>query len=227
MFWLHVVKPLIRVKNNAVNRSFHGSIHVLSFVDISARFGCSNYQPKREGIDMKITRCMAVLLAICLVAAGTFASASEPVASGAVQYGAYWRILLDIYEEFDDGYSDAEYLQYMLYDVDDNGVKELLVLAGTCEADYMWRIYTIVNNEVQYMDEIFGGHSMLFACPEGGLYNMMGHMGCEEIYRVMYTNQAFTEELISSKELAEDEDYSNPGEPIPTAWITDDSLLRD
>jgi len=175
---------------------------------------------------MKTIRCTVVLLAICL-AVGASAGALEKVTHGDVQYGAYWQVLLDVYQEFDDGYMSAEFLEYALYDIDDNGVKELIVLAGTCEADYVRRIYTIIDNEVQYLGEIFGGHSMLFAAPEGGLYNMMGHMGCEEIYLVVYANQAFTEELLSSKELAEDEDYSTPGTPIQTAFITDDSLLHD
>jgi len=169
---------------------------------------------------------MVAFLAICLVI-GTVASAPKVVAYGEGSYGAYWQVLLDVHEEFNDEYGMVQYLEYALYDMDNNGVKELIVQAGTCEADYVWRIYTIVNNVVNFIGETFGGHSMLFACPDEGFYNMMGHMGYEEICRVVYINQVVLEEPISAKELADDEDYSTPGVPIRTAYITDDSLLWD
>ena len=37
----------------------------------------------------------------------------------------------------------GKYLLYYVYDIDKNGVRELIVQTGTCEADYMYEIYTI------------------------------------------------------------------------------------
>jgi len=144
-----------------------------------------------------------------------------------IDYGCYKQVLLAIHEEFADDYGSSDYLEYALYDFDGDGVKELIVLAGTCEADFVWRIYTVIDSEAQYIGETFGGHSMLFACPEGGFYNMIGHMGYEEIYRVIYSFNTVFEGLISSRELADDEDYGSPGIPIRTAYITEYSLLQD
>ena len=168
------------------------------------------------------TRVLLFLLAVCF-GAGVSASAR---AAGAA-YDCYRQILLDIHDEFNDDFGGADYLEYALYDIDHDGVKELIVLAGTCEADYVRRIYTIVDHEARYIGETFGGHSAIFACPDDGFYNMMAHMGYEYIYKVTYVNPAVFEELISSKELAEDEDYATPGIPIPASFITDYSLLED
>jgi len=161
----------------------------------------------------------AVLALLCAAGAG------GALASVTAQQDAYLQVLRDTHAEFNDEYGSADYLLYSLYDIDGDGVEELLVLAGTCEADFLWRIYTMTDDGALYIGETFGGHSTLYACPEGGFYNMMGHMGYQEIYRVTYANDAFDEELISSKELAEDEEYDTPGVSIDCAWITDYSLL--
>ena len=145
----------------------------------------------------------------------------------AMAYDGYKQVLLDVYEEFDDGSVGVEYLWYSLYDIDEDGVKELIVLAGTCEADYVRRIYTIADDEARYIGETFGGHSTIYACPDGGFYNMMAQMGYQEIYKVTYIDDTIIEEFISRKEIAEDEEYDIPGELIEHAYITDFTLLEE
>ena len=147
--------------------------------------------------------------------------------TAAIDYLCYKPLLLAIHDEFNDAYGSADYLEYTVYDFDGDGVKELIVKAGTCEADYVWRIYTIADNEARYIGTTFGGHSTIYACPDGGFYNMMAHMGFEEIYRVIYSYDTVFEGLISSRELAEAEDYSTPGIPIHTEYITNPILLEN
>ena len=47
-------------------------------------------------------------------------------------------------------------MDYFLYDIDKDGVKELLLLNGTCEEDYVYKIYTIGNGSARYIDEVNG-----------------------------------------------------------------------
>lgn len=50
-------------------------------------------------------------------------------------------------------------MDYALYDMDYDSIKELIVKYGTCEADYMIAIYTYKNHKlVQIADELHGGH---------------------------------------------------------------------
>ena len=170
-------------------------------------------------------RCIGSFLLALTLCPGLFGSGASMAAEN--PYDCYQQILIDIHDEQYDVTLHADYLQYALYDIDGDGVKELIVLSGTCEADYVWRVYTIVDNQAWYIGETFGGHSTLYACPDGGFYNMMAHMGYQAIYRVTYANDAISEEFILSKELAEDEEYDTPGDPIDCAYITDFGLLEE
>ena len=55
-----------------------------------------------------------------------------------------------------------------LYDIDKDGVKELLLLNGTCEADYVYKIYTIGNGSARYIDEVNGSCVMFYEDENGG-----------------------------------------------------------
>ena len=56
----------------------------------------------------------------------------------------------------------GEYNDYYLYDMDGDGVKELLLQEGTCEADYMYQVYTIANGAAVSLGELSGGHTSVF-----------------------------------------------------------------
>lgn len=77
---------------------------------------------------------------------------------------------------------------YSLYDVDKDGVPELFVKFGSCEADYFARCYTVytdpLGKDVAVMAAQFPfGHSALYTCPDkNGFLRSEGHMGYHEIY---------------------------------------------
>lgn len=77
---------------------------------------------------------------------------------------------------------------YSLYDVDKDGVPELFVKFGTCEADYFARCYTMytdmLGKDVAVMAAQFSfGHSALYTCPDkNGFLRSEGLMGYHEIY---------------------------------------------
>ena len=176
-------------------------------------------------------RGIAITLAILTISAGMLFAAPAYADSVelSVMYSCYTQALELTLEEFSASNREFQWVpqEYYLYDVDGNGITELIVKAGTCEADYVFRICTIENNQIVFLGEVGGGHSMLFSCAEGGFYILYGHMGYEAISRVTYNNGLLSEELLSQRELGPDDDYATPGGIINCTTINDFTLLRD
>lgn len=129
-------------------------------------------------------------------------------------------------------YQYSEYLLYMLYDIDKDGVKELLLETGTCEADYMYEVYTVQNGSAVYLGEIPGGYSEFYADENGGTENyIIRHyfrvsMEGETITYVYLENGALWEEEIISREVPMGEEYYSNPYPLESAYISDKSLLE-
>lgn len=126
-------------------------------------------------------------------------------------------------------YDYSEYLIYMVYDIDKNGVLELLLQTGTSEADYVYEVYTIQDESSVYLGELPGGHSVFYADENGGTENYIircaAHMSGESVSYVYLENGVLSEEEILSREVpANDTYYSNPY-PLEYAYITDKALL--
>lgn len=67
---------------------------------------------------------------------------------------------------------------YYLYDIDKDGIPELLLKQGTCEADYWADIYTWRNGETICLGGIGMGHTSLYTWEgENALLSYWGHMG--------------------------------------------------
>lgn len=87
-------------------------------------------------------------------------------------------------------------INYSLYDIDHNGVKELFILTGDCEANYMWTIYTIVHGKLLYIDQHSGGHGAFSGTAGAELYFLWMHMGAESASLVtLENNELRSEEL--------------------------------
>ena len=150
---------------------------------------------------------------------------AEPTAGDYDYLNLYGPLLDQIYQEY------GEYATYCVYDIDKNGVKELLLKTGTCEADYMFQIYTIENGDCVYLDEISGFHTAFYADENGGTENyiiqVQGHMTVEYIYHVKLEGGKVTTEEISRRELSGENDmyYSN-AYSIKEMSVSDKSLLN-
>ena len=133
-----------------------------------------------------------------------------------------------LYEGILGQYASNEFDEYTVFDMDQDGIAELLVLNGTCEADYQWYVYTIEDGAAVQVGTFSGGHSMLYSNASGaGIYKLYGHMGGEVISLLTLSNGAVSEEEISSKQLGQNEEYDTPdGTELDTASVTDYSLLE-
>ena len=140
----------------------------------------------------------------------------------------YGEILDMTYENTEDDF--PEYLMYYIYDIDKDGTKELLVQDGTCEADYVYKIYTIKDGECVYIDEISGFHTGFYADENGGtedyIIQVQGHMMYETLSYVHLIDGQITSETVFDGQLADTETYYSNPYPIEHASITDKSLLK-
>lgn len=145
-----------------------------------------------------------------------------------VYQAEYGNILDQTLEEYIEDM--GEHLFYYFYDIDKNGVKELMVQTGTCEADYMYEIYTIKDDAAVYLGEIGGGHSSFFADENGGtedyIIQLYAQMGYEEIRHISIQNKVPVSEEVSSREVPQGEDYYSNEYPFEGTYITDKSLLE-
>ena len=122
----------------------------------------------------------------------------------------------------------AKYNTYFLYDINHDGVKEILLQEGTCEADYLYYIYTIEKGRSICLGYTGGGWTMFYKDESGGkedyILRLSAHMGYERIEKVWIDSFEVKYQVLSESE-TEGEYYSNPY-PLEAHYVTDKTGLR-
>lgn len=143
---------------------------------------------------------------------------------------AYKKVVYQLFVQNGKTYGYSQYAcPYSLFDIDSNGIPELFVKTGSCEADFKYQIYTYENDQVKYMGSTNGGHATLMGKTNstgGELILLMAHMGYQQVFEIKYENGAITRNLIMKGELSKDEDYYDTGYSVPRAYARDISLLN-
>lgn len=83
-------------------------------------------------------------------------------------------------------------LPYMYADLNSDGSDELLVFHGEYEAEFVWYVYTIVNNNAVYFDKIGACHKSLCLCSNGNVYLSHCYMGVAGLERLQMGGSAFS-----------------------------------
>lgn len=84
---------------------------------------------------------------------------------------------------------------YSLYDVDEDGVPELFVRYGTCEADFTTQCYTLRDGEIVCIGEFASKDSSLYTHPEkNAVLRHGGRMGHYGLYEYPMEDGRLTEE---------------------------------
>ena len=93
---------------------------------------------------------------------------------------------------------------YFIYDVDKDGIPELVIKTGTCEADYMAVIYSCREGRAVKIEEVGAGHSSFYGdLNHEGLIIYQGHMGYA--YACRYT---IHDSRLEAEKLFEDDLYA-------------------
>lgn len=106
---------------------------------------------------------------------------------------------------------------YYLYDVDEDGVPELFVQYGDCEAAYTTQCYAYREGQIVCIGEFDMGHSGLYTHPgKSAVLRSEGHMGYKEVYEYPMEGGVLTEErvLFSEEDVQE---YTPTEEIVPGA----------
>lgn len=122
------------------------------------------------------------------------------------------------------------YNTYALWDIDRDGVQELLVLCGHAEADYTYKVYTAKGGAAVYIGEFTGSHTALYGPEEEGEPYIMAvqcHMDTEVIARVLVADSSVVYEQISSREVPGGLDYYTNPFPIPFCDVSDMTLVDE
>ena len=87
----------------------------------------------------------------------------------------------------DNGINDHKYGVYLhycalcLYDMNQDGFPELILMTGGCEAAYLYTVYTIVDGKLIDCGELSGGHTVLYTNGSGRFVRYESHMRLYDI----------------------------------------------
>lgn len=110
-----------------------------------------------------------------------------------------------------------------LYDIDQDGTKELILSHGTCLTDWVNDIYTLKDGKYVSQIGTIGSQGMFYTAPDGnGIYFLYGFQGYQEINRITKSRENITETLIESRELGANENYTEFDNKIEL--LTPDSI---
>lgn len=116
----------------------------------------------------------------------------------------------------DDVACNSDYCEYAYYDINKDGIKDLIVGSGSCEADYVNTVYTANKKRQVSSAGSFWSLCQLYEAENGkGIYAVYGHMGYETVTQVTLKNGKVKTKELWSKEVSNDEYYSN-SKPITT-----------
>ena len=105
--------------------------------------------------------------------------------------------------------------QYFLFDITGDGIPELWVESGTCEADRAISVYTY-NNRLVILDAGEEGNASHSAFYKGDHYilQVSGHMGYQGWSKITYNNGKLKSEVVFEEDLNESgkDDYTSPTE---------------
>lgn len=137
----------------------------------------------------------------------------------ALNVSAYdYNIIMSAYLDVLNGTRDygENTVQYLLYDIDKNGIPEIIIDSGTCEADRCTYFYTYDNGSVKYLGEKLSSHSYFASIPhKNGILIISSHSSHQYAGIISITNTGIEENEIFYKYLTPDE-YINHGYYTPS-----------
>lgn len=159
-------------------------------------------------------------------------SGHEEVSVGEIPQKTYKEIYAPVLQEIDETYKDRVIpLDYYLYDIDKNGVKELIAGTGEYIGELFYDIYTIKGGKPVLLGYVAGSWSELYEDETGGtddyIIMVQAYSRFEDISHISIEDGEVKQEYVSSEELSEEEDYYSNDYPIAKAGCNDYSLLEE
>lgn len=117
--------------------------------------------------------------------------------------------------------------EWYVYDIDKNGVKELLIITSPGGGLAQLYCFTFCNNALTYIDDFQIGHSSL--CTDGNrLILHFGHMGYENASEMVLQNNTLRLiTILPEREIGIGEDYTDFGESLEPHCYDDIYIIKD
>ena len=116
--------------------------------------------------------------------------------------------------------------EYAVADLNNDDVKELLVLKGTCQGDARWYVYQIQNDVCVLTGSFDGWHSILYKCADGGIYNRQESSLSGTICKIKIESNQLKEKFLYEYDDGNYDKHGTIGDGVRTSDITDKSLLN-
>lgn len=99
-------------------------------------------------------------------------------------------------------------LWYYVYDMDNNGVYELIIMSGTYEGDFTYHFYTYRDGQIEYIDSDSARYSALFVPLSGkGILNVYARQETLVITEITLNGKVFSKEKLLETQIGYSEDY--------------------
>ena len=146
-----------------------------------------------------------------------------------IDLSEYSNAYIDKLKQIQDKYN--EYCMYTVYDIDGSGIKELITIEGTCEADYLMHFYkydlltqTVCELEV---DQNIGNAALYKDRERIGIVAVSGSQDYQLVTAIKIADGKIVTAKIKEGQLAEGETYYETDEPILLAMINDYYMLGE
>ncbi|MDD6573080.1 MAG: hypothetical protein PUF12_11915 [Thermoflexaceae bacterium] len=177
---------------------------------------------KRKNQYLVILAAVGVLVLCACTRGNTNEKATqEQTVVSETNYSAFVNLLAEKKESL------GEYGVYSVYDMDCDGILEMFIKEGTCEADYLYHVYKLdTDGKAVDMGIFTGSHSKLFGNEDGvGIIALSAVQGYERVAWVSIENSVLTETVIREGDTKGADYYSN-SLPLSESYVTDDGLLK-
>ena len=144
-------------------------------------------------------------------------------------YSKYYSLISNLSEKVNENSENTlSYRNYFLYDINNDGIYELVIHLGAGEADSKLMFYTLdENGELKALDELSGSH-MVISEKDGKLYTNYGMMGIQVVDEIKMLKSGDHWDIVKEK-IYEDSnliDYEAFGKVVEYADISDCSAVE-
>ena len=136
------------------------------------------------------------------------------------EYSSYAEVIEDTAATYDKNGN------YALYDIDQDGTKELIISFGESDADWTNYVYTLENGMPQSIGNFSNPVLLYTADDNNGIYCVYGHMGYQKVDRITKQDNQILIETVMEGDVGNGEYYSNDS-PIIQSSFQGDGMSQD
>lgn len=169
---------------------------------------------------MEAVLCTVSVLTCCFVTVPASETDSAVDYSSMPEYSSYAEVIEDTAATYDKNGN------YALYDIDQDGTKELIISFGESDADWTNYVYTLENGMPQSIGNFSNPVFLYTADDNNGIYCVYGHMGYQKVDRITKQDNQILIETVMEGDVGNGEYYSNDS-PIIQSSFQGDGMSQD